>query len=113
MYHCKVTRKGYNWTCAQQAFLLIIITMPLGRFGHALLGPRGLILHVVGMLPTPFFYYSVLVSVSVSMALSTVFHSIKSPDNSLLSHSVLLVLFLPFLCGSFNYLSLYESLLQP
>ena len=31
-------------------------------------------------LPTPL--YSVLVSVSVLMALSTVFHSINSPDNS-------------------------------
>ena len=39
-------------------------------------------------LPTPF--YSVLVSVSVFMALSTVFHSINSPDNSPLSHSVLI-----------------------
>ena len=49
-------------------------------------------LHVVGLLwfyvkdfnqpslPTPF--YAVLVSVSVFMALSTVFHSINSPDNS-------------------------------
>ena len=45
-------------------------------------------------LPTPF--YSVLVSVSVFMALSTVFHSINSPDNSPLSHSILLVLFLPY-----------------
>ena len=43
-------------------------------------------------LPTPF--YCVLVSVSVSMALSTAFHPINSPDNSPLSHSVLLVLFL-------------------
>ena len=43
-------------------------------------------------LPTPF--YSVLVSISVVMALSTVFHSINSPDNSSLSHSVLLVLIL-------------------
>ena len=39
-------------------------------------------------LPTPFYsvlvspFYSVLVSVSVFMALSTVFHSIISPDNS-------------------------------
>ena len=31
-------------------------------------------------------FYSVLVSVSVFMALSTVFHSINSPDNSPLSH---------------------------
>ena len=45
-------------------------------------------------LPTPF--YSVLVLISVYMALSTVFHSIKSPDNSPLSHSVLPVLFLPY-----------------
>ena len=42
-------------------------------------------------LPTPF--YSVLVS--FSKALSTVFHSVNSPGNSPLSHSVLLVLFLP------------------
>ena len=61
-------------------------------------------------LPTPF--YSVLVSVSVFMTLSTVFHSINSPGNSPLSHSVLPVLFLPH--WSFQlYISLYESLLQP
>ena len=34
-------------------------------------------------------------SVSVFVALSTVFHSINSPDNSPLSHSVLPVLSLP------------------
>ena len=39
-------------------------------------------------LPTPF--YSVLASISVFMALSTVFHSINSPNNSPLSHSVLI-----------------------
>ena len=44
-------------------------------------------------LPTPF--YSVLVSVSVFMALSTLFHSLNSPDNSPFSQSVLLVLSLP------------------
>ena len=55
-------------------------------------------LHVVGMLGfmssllTPF--YSVLVSVSVFMAFSTLFHSINSPDNSLVSHPVLPALFL-------------------
>ena len=38
-------------------------------------------------LPTPF--CSALVSVSVFIALSAVFHSINSPDNSPLSHSVL------------------------
>ena len=45
-------------------------------------------------LPTPF--YSVLVSISVFTAFSTVFHTIKSPDNSPPSHSALLVLFLPY-----------------
>ena len=45
-------------------------------------------------LPTPF--YSVLVSVSVFMALSTALHSINSPDNSLLAHSFLSILFLSF-----------------
>ena len=61
-------------------------------------------------LPTPF--YSVLVSISVPMALSTVFHSINSPDNSPFSHSVLPVLSLSY--WSFQlYMSLYESFLQP
>ena len=45
-------------------------------------------------LPTPF--YSVRVSLSLSMALSTVFYSINSPHNSPLSHSVLPVLILPY-----------------
>ena len=44
-------------------------------------------------LATPF--YSVLASMSVFTALSTVFHSINSPDNSPFSDSVLLVLSLP------------------
>ena len=38
-------------------------------------------------LPTPF--RSVLMSISIFMALSTVFHSINSPDHSPLSHFVL------------------------
>ena len=45
-------------------------------------------------LPTPF--YSVVVSVSILMALSTVFHTINSSDNSPLSYSVLPALFLPY-----------------
>ena len=59
-------------------------------------------------LPTPF--YSVLVSISVFMALSTEFHSINFPDNSPFSHTVFPV----YLCfvGLFKYRSLYESLLQ-
>ena len=58
-------------------------------------------LHVVGML-TPFFS-SGLEPVSVFTVLSTVFHSINSPDNSSLSHSVLPVVFF-CLIGPFNYL---------
>ena len=46
-------------------------------------------------LPTPFFF-SVLVSVSVIMAISTVLFSINSPDNSPLSDSVLPGLLLPY-----------------
>ena len=42
-------------------------------------------------LPTPL--YSVLVSIPVFMALTTVFHSMNSPENSPLSDSVLPVLF--------------------
>ena len=61
-------------------------------------------------LPTPF--YSLLVSVSVFMDFSTVFHSIISLDNSLLSHSVLLVLFLPY-CSFQLCIFLCESLPQP
>ena len=38
---------------------------------------------------------SVLLSISVFMALSTLFHSINPPDNSPLFYSVLPVLFLP------------------
>ena len=63
-------------------------------------------------LPNPF--YSVLVSVVVFMALSTVFHSIHSPDNSQFFYSVLLVLYLSVILVLSNiYISLYESLLQP
>ena len=55
-----------------------------------------------------FFHPSVLVSISVFMVLSTVFHSINSPADSPLSHSVPPVLFLPF--WSFQlYISLRKS----
>ena len=57
-------------------------------------------------LPTSF--YSVLVSISVFMALSTVFHFINSPDNSMLPHSVLPAFFLPY--WSFQlHISLWKS----
>ena len=54
------------------------------------------------------FFSAVIVSVSVFMALSTVLRPINSPDNSLLSYSVRLVLFLPY--WSFQlYVALWKS----
>ena len=44
----------------------------------------------------PLRFYSVLVSISVFMALSTIFHSINSPGNSPLPQSVLSVSILPY-----------------
>ena len=54
---------------------------------------------------TPFYF--LLGSKSVFVALSTVFHSINSPDNSPLSHCVLPVLFLPY--WPFQLYISYES----
>ena len=57
-------------------------------------------------LPTQF--YSVLVSISVFVTLSTVFPSINSPNNSPLSHYVLPILFQPY--WSFQlYISSWKS----
>ena len=88
-------------------------------FCHVVGSPRAH-LYVAGMLrfmsdikqrSLPTLFHFVLVSISVFMALSTVFHSINSPENSPFSDSVLSVLSLPY--WSFQlYLSLYESLLQ-
>ena len=75
-------------------------------------------LHVVGMLwfmsktrtnrACPLLFISILVSIYIFMALSTVFLSVKSPDNSPLSHAVLPVLILP--CWSIQlYISLRKS----
>ena len=61
-------------------------------------------------LPTP--SYSVLVSISVVVALSSVFHSIHSPDNSPLSRFVLPVLFLPYWLFQL-YISLWKSSSAP
>ena len=69
------------------------------KWAHAGSPSRGreVVVHVKDVnqpsLPTPF--CSVPVSISVSMALSTEFHSINSPDNPPLSHCVLPVLILP------------------
>ena len=86
---------------ADSKFLRMII---VGRSFSVISSPRAHP-HVVGMLrfmsgvnqpslPTPL--YSVLVSISIFIALSAVFHSINSPDNSPFSDSVLPVLSLPY-----------------
>ena len=59
-----------------------------------------------------FFFFSVLVSVSVFMALSTVFHYINSPDNFRLSHSVLQVLLISallVLSGIYLFMKVFLS----
>ena len=59
----------------------------------------------INQLSLPISFYSVFVSISVFIALSIVFHSINSPDNSPHPHSVLPVLLPP--CWSFElYISL-------
>ena len=81
--------------------------VPCVSFQNALFcGPRGLTFTWWGRCGLRFWYkptelahsfFSVLLSIScVFMTLSTVFHSINSPDNSPLSHCVLPVLFLPY-----------------
>ena len=58
-------------------------------------GANCALLSISSQFPRTVFRYSVLVSLSVFIAFSPVFHSINSPNNFSLSHSVLLVLFLP------------------
>ena len=81
--------------------------VPCVSFQNALFcGPHGLTFTWWGRCGLRFWYkptelahsfFSVLLSIScVFMTLSTVFHSINSPDYSPLSHCVLPVLFLPF-----------------
>ena len=59
-------------------------------------------------MPTPF--YSVVLSISVFMALSTVFHSIILPTTL----RFITLFFWSYFCrtGPFSYVSRYESLLQ-
>ena len=90
-----------------RATITLLYHLPLRLFSRAHL-------HVMGMLrfmseinqqslPTSFYY--VFVSVSVFMALSTVFHSINSRDNSPFSRSVL-----PVLSLSYWFFQVYVSL---
>ena len=65
----------------------------------------------INQLSLPTFFYSVLVSVSAVMAISTVFHS-KILKTIL---RFLILFFWSYFCliGPFNYISLCESLRQP
>ena len=110
-----LSTKGSHQTlsvCSWHCILLLPCTgVPVGLPSHG--GDVGACVFDLNQpsLPTPF--CSFLVSFSVFTAISNVFHSINSSDNSLLPHSVLMVLFL--LCDwSFQLcICLYESLSQP
>ena len=80
----------------------VILTVPTGS--HSRGGDVAVYVFDINQpsLLTPF--YSVLVSVSVFVALSTAFYSINSPDNSPLSHSVPPGLISAFLGLSTTYL---------
>ena len=95
------------------SFVVLRAPPPFLRFSFSLVCPHGftftrcgfcsLLTYTNPACPLLFSLLSCLFF--VLMALSTVFHSIKSPDNSPLSHSVLPVLFLTY--WSFQ---LYDSL---
>ena len=86
--------------CSPELFTSLFASSMVGLFPRCI-GPRGFTFTWWGCCdhinqpssPTPF--YSVLVSISVLMVLSTVFHSLNSPDNSPLSCFVLWVLIQP------------------
>ena len=85
--HCVgsvVHRQGRTWEMGRGGFLNR--SGPRGRVSPCFVA--GYVFDINQLsLPIPF--YSVLVPVSVFIALSTVFHSIYSPDNSSLFHSIL------------------------
>ena len=96
--------KGSAWQGTAQSKTTIFLS-PLYSFIYMITVPAGspspggdVTVYVKDInqssVPTPL--YSVLVSTSVFMALSTVFHSINSRNNSPFSHSVLPVLSLPY-----------------
>ena len=93
--HIFVLRRALSCLCLVQGLsqifvLMMVLSVPTGSPSRG--GDVAVYVFDINQpsLPTPF--CSVLVSISVFMALSTVFHSIISPDNSLFSHSVLPVL---------------------
>ena len=73
-------------------FIFFLFFVPTGSHSHG--GNVMVYVFDINQPSLPTLFSSVLVSVSVFMALPTIFHSINSPDNSSLSHSVLPVLFL-------------------
>ena len=101
------------------AFTCFVVVVTVVVYLFCITCPRGLILTWWGCYrlclrykPTELAhsFYSALLSVSVFMALSTVFHSMNSPDNPLLSLSVLLVLISALLVLATVYLFMKVSL---
>ena len=105
---CKCFHAGFVWLfckhlCNRSTFFNL---KPPRTHLHAVLMLRFMSDINQPSLITPF--YSVLVSISVFLALSTVFYSITSPVNFPFSHSILSVLSLPY--WSFQlYISLWKS----
>ena len=87
--------RRYHLTNSVDLYFSAIIGVPAGSPSRGGGGDVAVYVFDINQpsLHTPF--YSVLVCISVFLVPSTVFHSINSPDNSPLSHSVLPVFFLP------------------
>ena len=96
---------NWIWNCTHiTTQISVFLCSPLG-LTFTWWGCCGLCLYQPNL---PILSYSVLVSASVFVTLSTVFHSINSPNNFPLSKSVLPVLFLSY--WSFQlYISLWKS----
>ena len=103
--HRRLSNASYSALCHRLLCPLSLTTVPL-ETGHFVRwvptgspsrgGDVAVYVFDINQPSLPFPFYSVLVSIAILMALSTVFHSINSPDNSPLSHSVHPVLFLPY-----------------
>ena len=98
-----------GWDGLWLPLLMLVNPSLLGfQWTHLRMGRCGLFFYTDQLsLHTPF--YSVFVSISIFMALSTLFHSKHSPNNCPLSHSDLLLVLFPQYWSFQLYIS-YESL---
>ena len=96
----------YSWMHS-----VIVVTISPSAYVHVV-GKFGFMSDInQPSLPTPLFF--VLMPISVFLALSTVFRSTNSPDMSLVSHSVLPVLSLPYYWSFQLHIFLYEGSFSP